>query len=133
MRRTQLTILRASTRRSRAAATCPCRGHGPRRSQARRQQERGSCDRKRSDWRSSSATNAAFDELQPHWLISPRVDRRTPDGALASLLGASDSKLAPVLHRLLAEAALRGPAIRGLAAYDDPKTPRLILAAYSPG
>jgi putative membrane-bound dehydrogenase-like protein len=50
--------------------------------------------------------------------------------ALASFLGAKDPKLAPVLHKLVADQALRGSALRGLAAYDDPQTPGVILAAY---
>jgi putative membrane-bound dehydrogenase-like protein len=49
---------------------------------------------------------------------------------LATLLAAKDSKLVPVLHGLLKEAALRPEALRGLAAFDDAKTPALILSAY---
>jgi putative membrane-bound dehydrogenase-like protein len=51
--------------------------------------------------------------------------------ALASLLAVRDKELVPVLHRLLAEPALRGAALRGLAIYDDPKTPEKVLAIYS--
>jgi putative membrane-bound dehydrogenase-like protein len=50
--------------------------------------------------------------------------------ALEALLGAQDDKLPPVLLALVGEAALRGAAIRGLASYDDPKTPETILAIY---
>ena len=53
--------------------------------------------------------------------------RRT---ALDSLLGAKDATLAPVLQRLVRDTALQGAALRGLAAYDDPKTPSAILAVY---
>jgi putative membrane-bound dehydrogenase-like protein len=49
---------------------------------------------------------------------------------LASLLAAKDKDLVGVLRALFAEPALRGEAIRGLAAYDDPKTPELLLAVY---
>jgi len=53
--------------------------------------------------------------------------RRT---ALSSLLDTKDAGLPPLLQQLLNEADLRGVAVRGLAAYDDPKTPAAILAAY---
>src|SRR3989454_11554212 len=53
--------------------------------------------------------------------------RRT---ALNSLLDTKDAGLPPLLQELLNEADLRGAAVRGLAAYDDPKTPAAILAAY---
>ena len=36
-----------------------------------------------------------------------------------------------MLHKLVGEKALRGAAIRGLAAYDDPKTPDVILAVFA--
>jgi putative membrane-bound dehydrogenase-like protein len=50
--------------------------------------------------------------------------------ALDTLVQVKDPKLAPVLHRLIGDAALRGPALRALAGYDDSKTPEVILAAY---
>jgi len=50
---------------------------------------------------------------------------------LASLLAAKDKDLVPVLKKLFAEAPLRSEAIRGLAAYDDPQTPELLLGGYS--
>jgi len=53
--------------------------------------------------------------------------RRT---ALNSLLDIKDAGLPPLLQQLLNDADLRGAAARGLAAYDDPKTPAAILAAY---
>jgi putative membrane-bound dehydrogenase-like protein len=51
--------------------------------------------------------------------------------ALTSLLGAKDKQLTPVLHRLLDEPAMRGAALRALAAYEDPKTPDAILKVYA--
>ncbi|NBV21676.1 MAG: hypothetical protein EBS05_07110 [Proteobacteria bacterium] len=48
--------------------------------------------------------------------------------ALEALVGAKDATLAETLRQLLAEPALRGAALRGLASYDDPKTPPAILA-----
>ncbi|MBX7105412.1 MAG: DUF1080 domain-containing protein [Gemmataceae bacterium] len=50
--------------------------------------------------------------------------------ALAALLDAKDPALPPVLHQLLGDADLRGPAIRGLAGYDDQATPAALLAVY---
>jgi putative membrane-bound dehydrogenase-like protein len=50
--------------------------------------------------------------------------------ALASLLGARDKDLAPILQELVADPALRSAALRGLASYEDPKTPSIILEAY---
>jgi putative membrane-bound dehydrogenase-like protein len=51
-------------------------------------------------------------------------------GALAALVGAGDKELPPLLLALVKEPALRGAAIRGLASYDDPKTPETILSVY---
>ena len=63
------------------------------------------------------------------------LDRSAPAGdrqaALDSLLNAKVADLAPVLQSLLADEKLRGPAVRGLAAYDDPKTPAAILQNYA--
>jgi putative membrane-bound dehydrogenase-like protein len=55
-------------------------------------------------------------------------DRRQ---ALAALLAVHDRELVPRLHSLLKDPALRGDALRGLAAYDDSKTPDHILGLYS--
>jgi putative membrane-bound dehydrogenase-like protein len=52
------------------------------------------------------------------------VDRQA---ALTALVNGRDKELAPVLQKLVAEGALRGPAIRALAGYDDPKTPGVLL------
>jgi putative membrane-bound dehydrogenase-like protein len=54
--------------------------------------------------------------------------RRT---ALESLLAVRAADLAPLLQKLLKDANLQGPALRGLAAYDDAKTPASILGVYS--
>ncbi|HVV02195.1 MAG TPA: PVC-type heme-binding CxxCH protein, partial [Verrucomicrobiae bacterium] len=53
--------------------------------------------------------------------------RRT---AFDSLLGAHDPRLPGLLQSLLNDPDLQGSALRGLAAYDDPKTPGAILKAY---
>lgn len=47
--------------------------------------------------------------------------------ALEALVGAKDAGLADSLRQLLKEPALRGAALRGLAAYDDAKTPPAVL------
>jgi len=63
-------------------------------------------------------------------LMSPSADPGARQTALDSLLGARDPELAPVLQQLLEDGALRASALRGLAAYDDPKTPGAILKIY---
>jgi putative heme-binding domain-containing protein len=55
----------------------------------------------------------------------------TRSNALVTLLGKKDPKLPPVLQSLLKDSAMRGGALRGLAAYEDAKTPSTILDAYS--
>jgi putative heme-binding domain-containing protein len=52
------------------------------------------------------------------------------EDALKTLLFQQKPDLVPILHDLLSDEALRGPAIRGLAAFDDAKTPRLLLELY---
>lgn len=51
--------------------------------------------------------------------------------ALASLLDARDKQLPVILQQLVGEPALRSAAVRGLAAFDDPKTPAVLLAEYA--
>jgi putative membrane-bound dehydrogenase-like protein len=58
-----------------------------------------------------------------------RLDERRQ--ALESLLAARDPQLAPALHKLIRDAALRGPALRGLASYDNKETPAIVLAVYA--
>jgi putative membrane-bound dehydrogenase-like protein len=50
--------------------------------------------------------------------------------ALSALLGAKDKELPPVLRKLVGEPALRAAAIRGLALYDDPDSPKVLLSVY---
>jgi len=61
----------------------------------------------------------------------PAADLNARRTALSALLDAKDAGLPPILLGLLIEPGLRGAAIRGLAAYDDPKTPPAILAVYN--
>ena len=51
--------------------------------------------------------------------------------ALQALLAAKDPKLVKTLQVLLGDPALREAALSGLAMYDDPQTPAMILATYS--
>jgi putative membrane-bound dehydrogenase-like protein len=52
------------------------------------------------------------------------------EDALKTLLFQQKADLVPILHELLNDEQLRGPAIRGLAAFDDARTPRLLLEKY---
>jgi putative membrane-bound dehydrogenase-like protein len=47
-----------------------------------------------------------------------------------ALLAAKEPTLAPLLQQLVTDANMRGLALRGLASYDDPRTPAAILNAY---
>lgn len=49
---------------------------------------------------------------------------------LETLLAARDQKLVPVLQNLLSDEQLRTDALRGLAAFDNPMIPKLILDLY---
>ncbi|HEX4793912.1 MAG TPA: PVC-type heme-binding CxxCH protein [Humisphaera sp.] len=59
---------------------------------------------------------------------APAGDRLT---VIASLLSIKDSQLPAILQDLLDDKAVRGAALRGLATYDDPKTPQAIIDRYS--
>jgi putative membrane-bound dehydrogenase-like protein len=74
--------------------------------------------------------SAALDELR-RVLVDHKADRSVRAAALASLLDASDPKLPDALLSLLSEPELRGPAIRAMAMYDDPRGPGAIMAHYS--
>jgi putative heme-binding domain-containing protein len=58
---------------------------------------------------------------------APQAQRRR---GLEALAESRAIELAPLLQELLNDPAVRGAAIRALAAYPDPQTPRLVLAAY---
>jgi putative membrane-bound dehydrogenase-like protein len=51
--------------------------------------------------------------------------------ALAALLGAGAPNLTGLLQQLVADPALRAEALRGLAAFDDPATPKVVLGVYA--
>jgi len=63
-------------------------------------------------------------------LVDPQAALAQRNQALEALLAVKDRELAPTLQQLIGAAELRRAALRGLAAYDDPRTPELILAAY---
>src|SRR5207249_8486274 len=63
-------------------------------------------------------------------LADPTAAAATRQAAITSLVDARDPEVVPVLQALIGDAALRGAALRALAAFDDPKTPGVILAAY---
>jgi putative membrane-bound dehydrogenase-like protein len=72
---------------------------------------------------------AAFERLRA--VVGDRsADVAARRQALQSLLGAKDAQLVPLLHAQVTDAALADAAIRGLALYDDPQTPTVLLAAY---
>jgi putative heme-binding domain-containing protein len=62
------------------------------------------------------------------------LDRSTPDDLRKRVLSALVERhvpgLAADLHALLGDPALRGHALRALAAYDDPDTPRIVVGRY---
>ncbi len=64
-------------------------------------------------------------------LSSPKADPTSRLEALAALLKVKDNSLPATLHALVTDAALGGAALRGLSAFDDPKTPGVLLGAYS--
>ncbi|MAF67239.1 MAG: dehydrogenase [Planctomycetes bacterium] len=57
------------------------------------------------------------------------VERR--GRAAAALIRGRDAEAAGVMHAVLAEGVLRGSILRGLAHFDHPRTPQVILAHYS--
>lgn len=64
-------------------------------------------------------------------LADRSADAAARKQALEILLRGRDADAAPALQAAVADATLRGAAIRGLAHYADRRTPELLLAAYS--
>lgn len=64
-------------------------------------------------------------------VLDKNADTNSRRVALESLLAAKPADMATLLQSLLSEPGLRGPALRGLASYDDPQTPAKIVQAYS--
>ena len=63
-------------------------------------------------------------------LADAKADPKTRLFALERLLAAKDPTITGILQTLLKDEIMRAGALRGLAAYDDAKTPALILDAY---
>ena len=72
---------------------------------------------------------AALDTFK-RTLADAKADSKARLAALERLLAAKEPSLATLLQTLLHDPGLRAGALRGLAAYDDARTPGLILAAY---
>ena len=64
-------------------------------------------------------------------MLDKTADAGARRQACESLLNSKARSLAPALQEVLADPVLQGSALRGLAAYDDPKTPSAILAVYT--
>lgn len=60
----------------------------------------------------------------------PKADAGARRNALDSLMASRDPELRSLLQRLVPDVAVRGIALRQLAAFDDGATPGLILAEY---
>jgi putative membrane-bound dehydrogenase-like protein len=71
----------------------------------------------------------ALDELQ-QIANGNDADLAARRAAIHTLVAARDETLVPLLQKLLTDRDLGIDAIRGLAAFDDPKTPQLIIDRY---
>jgi len=60
-----------------------------------------------------------------------KADVETRKSALEALLTARSAEMAPLVQSLLDDQSLRRVAIRGLAGFDDPSTPSLLVARYA--
>jgi putative heme-binding domain-containing protein len=60
----------------------------------------------------------------------PKVDASARRRALQTLVEKRPDDLRPLLRQLLTDRTMRGPALRGLAAFNDPETPALVLKHY---
>jgi putative heme-binding domain-containing protein len=69
-------------------------------------------------------------EAMTKTVADPTADAAARTTALHVLLRRGKPALLPVLQQLVADKALRAEAIRGLAAFNDPGTPALLLKAY---
>src|SRR5690606_8433353 len=62
--------------------------------------------------------------------LSTAADGAARTAALELLIARRVPDLAPILQSLVTDRAVRRAALRGLAAYQDSKTPEVILARY---
>jgi putative heme-binding domain-containing protein len=72
---------------------------------------------------------AALDTLR-RTAADPKAAGRARRRALQTLVEKRTPGLLPLLRKLLDDDRMRGPALRGLAALDDPGTPAIILRRY---
>ena len=76
-----------------------------------------------------------FEDAEAYKILRAAAADAKADGAwrqtsVRALVQKRDPELLPILYDLLNDATMRGPALRGLAAYKDDKTPEKILALY---
>ena len=64
-------------------------------------------------------------------LADANADPAARRNAMESLVQARDPNLPPILQKLLSDSAVRAAAVRGLAAYDDPKSAEVLLNLYN--
>ena len=64
-------------------------------------------------------------------MLDPKADAARRQSALTALVEVRAAGLAAPLEQLLDDPDLRSDAVRGLAAYDDRETPKLLLAHYA--
>ena len=64
-------------------------------------------------------------------MLDSKAEPAARKGALEALLQTKDPALVSPLQQLLHDPVVRSPAMRGLANFDDPKTPPVILAMYN--
>jgi len=75
-------------------------------------------------------STSAFGEMRK-LLSDPAADKVAREKALESLLSGKDAETLPVLQKLAKEPGpLRRAALRGLATFDHPETPALVLGIY---
>ena len=72
---------------------------------------------------------SAFD-AHKKTMMDGAADAAARKRSLDSLLSAKAADLAPLLHALISDKALRSDAIKALAAYDDAKTPAVLIENY---
>jgi putative heme-binding domain-containing protein len=64
-------------------------------------------------------------------IVDAKEDAALREAALRGLVQKHDAETLPILFTLLSDRTMRGPALRGLAAYKDDRTPDKILEQYT--
>jgi putative heme-binding domain-containing protein len=64
-------------------------------------------------------------------MLDEQAPREQREAALAALVEKRLAELPPLLHKLIADRELCGSALRGLASFDDNRTPQIILGYYA--